>query len=318
MNYKEAGVDIELAESILGAMKRTFMATHDRWVMREHSEFAAAYDLSFLKQWQHPVMLTATDGIGTKCEVAREFDNYDTIGQDLVAMIVNDLLVHGGEPRIFLDYYASGKLDKRRAMTILRSISVACAAYSLSLVGGETAEMPDTYRGRKFDLAGFGVAFAERSSLLPRRGIQAGDLLIGIPSSGVHSNGFSLIRKIHKKHREPYLPEYLTPTRIYRKECLDLRHYVKAFVHITGGGFTNIQRVLPKGLTHSLSVTIRSVFRFIQELGGVSKSDMLQTFNCGWGMVAIVDPDEAGNVLGYARESGQDDWDIIGSICEGS
>ena len=225
-----------------------------------------------------PYMLTATDGVGTKIELARHFGKYDTIGIDLVAMVVNDIMVHGGTPSVFLDYYALGILDIDVAKEIIRGIKSGCDIAGCKLVGGETAEMPLIYEGDKFDLAGFGVGFAEERDLLPRK-ISKGDILIGLASSGLHSNGFTLINTL-----KPEM-EYLTPTKIYT-ECLEIRHLVNGFAHITGGGIKNIDRIVKNYVL--VDWKFPEIFQKVQNLLGLTRDVMLRTFNCGFGMVAIV------------------------------
>ncbi len=225
-----------------------------------------------------PFMLTATDGVGTKIELARHFNKYDTIGIDLVAMVVNDIMVHGGTPDVFLDYYALGVMDTDIAKEIIKGIKTGCDIAGCELVGGETAEMPIIYKDGQFDLAGFGVGSADGHELLPRT-IRKGDLLIGLPSSGLHSNGFTLINTL-----EPDI-EYLTPTKIYT-ECLEIREYVNGFAHITGGGMKNIDRIVENYTL--IDWEFPEIFQKVQKLLGMSREEMLVTFNCGFGMVVII------------------------------
>jgi len=222
-------------------------------------------------------LLTATDGVGTKIELARHFNKYNTIGIDLVAMVVNDIMVHGGTPALFLDYYAVGVLDVDISKQIIKGIKTGCDIAGCSLVGGETAEMPLIYENGKFDLAGFGVGFADPINLLPKQ-IIPGDVIIGLPSSGLHSNGFTLINTLEPRRK------YLEPTKIYT-ECLQLRPLVYGFAHITGGGMENISRVAKN---HRLfDWDFPKVFKQVQKKLNMSKEEMLKTFNCGYGMVAI-------------------------------
>ncbi len=228
-----------------------------------------------------PYMLTATDAVGTKIELARHFGKYNTVGIDLVAMVVNDIMVHGGTPDVFLDYYAVGVLNTGIAKEIIKGVKAGCDIAGCKLVGGETAEMPLIYDGGKFDLAGFGVGSAEEEDLLPRK-ISNGNILIGLPSSGLHSNGFTLINTL-----KPEI-EYLTPTKIYT-ECLDIRHLVNGFAHITGGGINNIDRIVDRYYLEDWEFP--EIFQKVQKLLKMSKEEMLETFNCGFGMVAIVSPE---------------------------
>ena len=230
--------------------------------------------------------ITSTDGVGTKLKLANHFKKYDTIGIDLVAMVVNDIMVHGGTPDIFLDYYATGVLDNDILTEILGGIKIGCDITGCTLVGGETAIMPLFYNYNNFDLAGFGVGYAEAEDLLPKQ-INSGDILIGLPSSGLHSNGFTLINKL-----KPEI-EYLTPTKIYT-ECLDIRHLVNGFAHITGGGMDNISRVAENYFLNYWEFP--PIFRKIQQSLNMTRLEMLKTFNCGFGMVAIVPQENVGKI----------------------
>jgi phosphoribosylformylglycinamidine cyclo-ligase len=262
------------------------------------------------------VLVAATDGVGTKVKIAIETGRHDTIGIDLVAMSVNDLVVQGAEPLFFLDYYACGKLEPEIGAAVVAGISIGCREAGCALIGGETAEMPGLYRGDDYDLAGFAVGAAERGQLLPRGDIAAGDVIIGLASSGVHSNGYSLVRKVVEKSGvawsdpSPFAPEVtlgeaiLAPTRIYVKSCLAViraTQAVKGLAHITGGGFPdNIPRVLPKGLGARIDlarVPVLPVFKWLASEGGIAQEEMLRTFNCGIGMIVVVSPKDADAVV---------------------
>ena len=268
--------------------------------------------------------MAATDGVGTKVKIAIETGQHDTIGIDLVAMSVNDLVVQGAEPLFFLDYYACGKLSPEMGAAVVAGISIGCREAGCALIGGETAEMPGLYSGDDYDLAGFAVGAAERGQLLPRGDIAEGDVLIGLASSGVHSNGYSLVRKVVEKtglswsDAAPFAPDQslgeaiLTPTRIYVKACLAaLRETqaLKGLAHITGGGFTdNIPRVLPKTLGARIdlnTVPLLPVFKWLADEGKIAQDDMLRTFNCGIGMIAIAAPKDADAVAKAFTKAGE-------------
>jgi phosphoribosylformylglycinamidine cyclo-ligase len=262
-----------------------------------------------------PVLVAATDGVGTKVKIAIETGRHETIGIDLVAMSVNDLVVQGAEPLFFLDYYACGKLEPEIGAAVVAGIALGCKEAGCALIGGETAEMPGLYSGEDYDLAGFAVGAAERGALLPRNDIAAGDVIIGLASSGVHSNGYSLVRKVVENSKlawtapAPFAADatlgeaILTPTRIYVKSCLAAMRdtkSVKGLAHITGGGFPdNIPRVLPKGLGARIDlakVAVLPVFKWLAREGGIAQNEMLRTFNCGIGMIVIAAAKDAAAV----------------------
>src|SRR5580704_17568422 len=254
------------------------------------------------------ILVAATDGVGTKVKIAVETSRHDTIGIDLVAMSVNDLVVQGAEPLFFLDYFACGKLDPAIGAAVVKGVAAACREAGCALIGGETAEMPGVYQGGDYDLAGFAVGAVERNDVLPRADIKAGDLVVGLASSGVHANGFSLVRRVAAAaglrwdDPAPFEPArslgeaLLTPTRLYVRSCLAAirgTKAVKALAHITGGGFTeNIPRVLPKNLAVTVDldrVPVLPVFKWLAAAGSISETEMLRTFNCGIGMIAVLD-----------------------------
>ncbi|MBZ0141521.1 MAG: phosphoribosylformylglycinamidine cyclo-ligase, partial [Pseudorhodoplanes sp.] len=272
-----------------------------------------------------PVLVAATDGVGTKVKIAIETGHHDTIGIDLVAMSVNDLVVQGAEPLFFLDYFACAHLDPQVGAAVVAGIAHGCKQSGCALIGGETAEMPGLYQPGDYDLAGFAVGAAERGALLPRADIAAGDVVLGLASSGVHSNGFSLVRRVAShaglawNAPAPFAPgrtlgeAVLTPTRLYVKSCLAaIRETgaVKALAHITGGGFAdNIPRVLPKGLAAQIDlarVPVLPVFRWLAAAGDIAQEEMLRTFNCGIGMIAVVAADRADAVAGILAREGDD------------
>jgi phosphoribosylformylglycinamidine cyclo-ligase len=270
------------------------------------------------------VLVAATDGVGTKVKIAIETGRHSTIGIDLVAMSVNDLVVQGAEPLFFLDYFACGKLDADMGASVVKGIAAACKESGCALIGGETAEMPGVYHGGDYDLAGFAVGAAERGELLPRPDVKPGDTLIGLASSGVHSNGFSLVRKVVEKSGlkwdapAPFASgqslgeAVLTPTRLYVKSCLAAIRQtkaVKALCHITGGGFPdNIPRVLPAGMGAQIDLTkipVLPVFKWLAREGGIAQNEMLRTFNCGIGMIAVVAAADADRVTAAFKQAGE-------------
>jgi phosphoribosylformylglycinamidine cyclo-ligase len=307
LTYAQAGVDIDAGARMVELIKPLVRATRRRGANAEIGGFGGLFDLK-AAGFADPILVAANDGVGTKVKIAIESGIHDTVGIDLVAMCVNDLVVQGAEPLFFLDYYATGKLDPEVGATIVTGIAAGCLEAGAALIGGETAEMPGLYDGADYDLAGFAVGAAERGDLLPRGNIKEGDVLLGLPSSGVHSNGFSLVRKILAlagltySDPAPFAPEktlaeaLLEPTRIYVKAVLlALRktQAIKAFAHITGGGYPeNIPRVLPDGLGALIdldAIPVPPVFAWLARAGGVAEREMLRTFNCGIGMIAVVD-----------------------------
>jgi phosphoribosylformylglycinamidine cyclo-ligase len=269
-------------------------------------------------------LVAATDGVGTKLKVAIETGRHDTIGIDLVAMSVNDLVVQGAEPLFFLDYYACGKLEPEIGAAVVAGISIGCREAGCALIGGETAEMPGVYQGDDYDLAGFAVGAVERDAILPRSDIADGDIIVGLASSGIHSNGYSLARKVVEKTGlpwaapAPFLPErslgnaILTPTRIYVNACITAireTKAVKGMAHITGGGFPdNIPRILPKGLGARIDltqITVPPVFQWLAREGNIAQNEMLRTFNCGIGMTVVTAPGEVDAVTKTFERSGE-------------
>jgi phosphoribosylformylglycinamidine cyclo-ligase len=322
LTYAQAGVDIDAGNRMVELIKPLVRATARPGADAEIGGFGGLFDLKPLG-FKDPVLVAANDGVGTKLKIAIETGRHDTIGIDLVAMSVNDLVVQGAEPLFFLDYFATGKLEPEMAAAVVAGISMGCREAGCALIGGETAEMPGVYHGDDYDLAGFAVGAAERGSLLPRDDIAEGDAIIGLASSGVHSNGYSLVRRIVAKSgfawrdaapfADTSLGEaMLTPTRIYVKSCLTAirtTKAVKGLAHITGGGFPdNIPRVLPKGLGARIDlahVAVPSVFKWLAEEGGVAQAEMLRTFNCGVGMIVIAAEKDAGKVSSAFAAAGQ-------------
>ncbi|HEY2230660.1 MAG TPA: phosphoribosylformylglycinamidine cyclo-ligase [Xanthobacteraceae bacterium] len=323
LTYAQAGVDIDAGNRMVELIKPLVRATARTGANAEIGGFGGLFDLKAVG-FSDPVLVAATDGVGTKLKIAIETGRHETIGIDLVAMSVNDLVVQGAQPLFFLDYFACGKLTPEMGARVVEGVAEGCRIAGCALIGGETAEMPDLYRPDDYDLAGFGVGAAERNALLPRPDIAAGDAVLGLASSGVHSNGFSLVRRVVARSALPWdaptpfdrattLGEaLLTPTRIYVKSCLAaLRETkaVKGLAHITGGGFPdNIPRVLPKGLGVTLDlarVPVLPVFRWLAATGGIAEPEMLRTFNCGIGMVAVVEAERADAVTAVLGREGE-------------
>jgi phosphoribosylformylglycinamidine cyclo-ligase len=305
MTYRDAGVDIdagnELVERIKPLVKRSFRPE----VMGGLGGFGALFDLS--GKYREPVLVSGTDGVGTKLKLAQQLGRHDTIGIDLVAMCVNDVLVQGAEPLFFLDYFATGKLDVDTTVSVVGGIARGCELSGCALIGGETAEMPDMYGPGEYDLAGFCVAAVEKSKLLDGAKARAGDVLIGVASSGPHSNGYSLVRRIYDRAGRPadidvggvkLADALMAPTTLYVKPVLELlqAHDLHAMAHITGGGLTeNIIRVIPDGLGLDIDAsawTLPPVFDWLQREGAVENAEMWRTFNCGIGFVLVVAPDQ--------------------------
>ena len=322
LTYADAGVDIDAGNAMVEAIKPLVRATRRPGADAEIGGFGGLFDLK-AAGYTDPILVAANDGVGTKVKIAIESGIHDTVGIDLVAMCVNDLIVQGAEPLFFLDYFATGKLVPANAVAIVKGIADGCTQAGCALIGGETAEMPGLYAQKDYDLAGFAVGAVERGAVLPK-GVAAGQIAIGLPSSGVHSNGFSLVRKIVEQSglgwadTAPFqagstmAEALLTPTRIYVKTVLKLLREIggiHGLVHITGGGFIdNIPRVLPENVGVSLDlaqIPVPPVFKWLAKHGGVSEHEMLRTFNCGIGMVLIVDPDKAPAVLAQLAAQGE-------------
>jgi phosphoribosylformylglycinamidine cyclo-ligase len=323
LTYAQAGVDIDAGNRMVELIKPLVRATARPGADAEIGGFGGIFDLKRVG-YRDPVLVAATDGVGTKLKVAIETGRHDTIGIDLVAMSVNDLVVQGAEPLFFLDYYACGRLEPEIGAAVVAGISVGCRESGCALIGGETAEMPGVYQGDDYDLAGFAVGAVERDALLPRADIVEGDVILGLSSSGVHSNGYSLVRKVIEKTGlpwtapAPFMPKQslgeaiLIPTRIYVKACLAAMREtdaVKGLAHITGGGFPdNIPRILPKGLGARIDlarVAVPAVFQWLASEGGIAESEMLRTFNCGIGMIVVASPQKAEAVVKAFTRAGE-------------
>ncbi|SFJ77144.1 phosphoribosylformylglycinamidine cyclo-ligase [Halobacillus dabanensis] len=310
-SYKQAGVDVEAGYEAVERMKKHVGRTMRKEVLGGLGSFAGLFDISGMT-YEEPVLVTGTDGVGTKLKLAFEIDRHDTIGVDVVAMCVNDIVAQGADPLLFLDYIACGKNDPARIEQIVKGIADGCEQAGAALVGGETAEMPGMYEESEYDLAGFVVGMADKRKIITGESVQAGDVLIGLPSSGIHSNGFSLVRKlvadldlekVYPGLQKPLGEQLLTPTLIYVEAIQTLKKELtlKGVAHITGGGFyENIPRALPEGLGVVIekdSWEVPAIFRFLQEKGSLTEEDMFGVFNMGIGMAVVVDEAEADQVL---------------------
>jgi len=324
LTYAQAGVDIDAGARMVELIKPLVRATRRRGADAEIGGFGGLFDLK-AAGFSDPILVAANDGVGTKVKIAIESGIHDTVGIDLVAMCVNDLVVQGAEPLFFLDYYATGHLEPETGAQIVKGIAAGCLEAGAALIGGETAEMPGVYSGGDYDLAGFAVGAAERGDLLPRANVSAGDLVFGLRSSGVHSNGYSLVRKIVERaglkwdapapfsDGKTLAQALLEPTRIYVKPMLQaLRQTtaIKALAHITGGGYPeNVPRVLPEGLGVRIdlgAIPVLPVFRWLAEQGNVAEREMLRTFNCGLGMIVVGAAGKAREIEDALRASGED------------
>jgi phosphoribosylformylglycinamidine cyclo-ligase len=321
--YRAAGVDIDAGNALVEAIKPLAKATSRPGADAGLGGFGALFDLK-AAGYRDPILVATTDGVGTKLKIAIETGRHDTIGIDLVAMCVNDLVVQGAEPLLFLDYYATGKLDVATGRSVIAGIAAACRAVGCALVGGETAEMPGLYAAGDYDLAGFAVGAAERGQLIDGSTVLAGDIVLGLASSGLHSNGFSLVRRVVADaglaygDPAPFAPgqslaaALLTPTRLYVGGCRAALATggIKAFAHITGGGLLeNIPRVLPTGLAAELDArrwTLPPVFRWLAETARIARPELARTFNCGIGMVAVVAPEAVSPVTAALTAAGED------------
>jgi len=321
--YREAGVDIDAGNALVEAIKPLAATTRRPGAEAEIGGFGGLFDLK-AAGFADPILVAASDGVGTKIKIAAEARLHRTIGIDLVAMCVNDLVVQGAEPLFFLDYYATGRLDPAIAAKLVEGIAEGCVEAGCALIGGETAEMPGLYREGDYDLAGFAVGALERGSLLPRGDIADGDTVLGLASNGLHANGFSLVRRVIGEAKlpwempAPFSPDrplgeaLLEPTRIYVKPLLKaIREAasIKALAHITGGGLPeNLPRVLPAPLGAEIdlaAIPVPPVFSWLAKTGGIAEPEMLRTFNCGIGMVAVAAPAEAGRLAALLEEAGE-------------
>ena len=319
LSYRDAGVDIDAGDELVERIKPFAKKTMREGVLSGLGGFGALFEVP--KRYQEPVLVSGTDGVGTKLKLAFDLKRHDTVGIDLVAMSVNDVLVQGAEPLFFLDYFGCGKLDVNVAADVIKGIAQGCEYAGCALIGGETAEMPGMYPDGEYDLAGFAVGAVEKSKIITGREIVAGDVVLGLASSGAHSNGYSLIRKIVDRAKPDLDAKFdgertladalMEPTRIYVKPLLALMAVlpVKGLAHITGGGLTeNIPRVLPEGVkavVEKASWVRPELFNWLQREGGVAESEMHRVFNCGIGMVVVVAQENAAQALDLLRAAGE-------------
>ncbi|CDH22984.1 phosphoribosylaminoimidazole synthetase (AIR synthetase) [Xenorhabdus bovienii str. kraussei Becker Underwood] len=329
LSYKDAGVDIDAGNTLVNRIKGVVKQTRRPEVMGGLGGFGALCALP--QKYREPILVSGTDGVGTKLRLAMDLKRHDTIGIDLVAMCVNDLVVQGAEPLFFLDYYATGKLDVDTAASVITGIAEGCKQSGCALVGGETAEMPGMYHGEDYDVAGFCVGVVEKSEIIDGSQVQVGDALIALASSGPHSNGYSLIRKIlDVSQTNPETTELegksladhlLVPTRIYVKPVLELieQFEIHAIAHLTGGGFwENIPRVLPENMQAKINASSwqwPAIFTWLQQAGNVSNHEMYRTFNCGVGMIIALPQSQAEQAVEWLNAAGENAWQI-GTITE--
>jgi phosphoribosylformylglycinamidine cyclo-ligase len=318
MTYRDAGVDIDAGDALVERIKPAAKRTMRPEVLGGIGGFGALFEIS--KKYEEPVLVSGTDGVGTKLKLAFQLNRHDTVGQDLVAMSVNDILVQGAEPLFFLDYFACGKLEISTAATVIEGIAKGCELSGCALIGGETAEMPDMYPAGEYDLAGFAVGAVEKSKIIDGKSIAPGDVVLGLASSGAHSNGYSLIRRIVARakpdlaadfHGRPFADALIAPTRIYVKSLLKLMESVtvKGMAHITGGGITgNVPRVLPDNVTALLDKSawiLPPLFQWLQREGKVADEEMHRVFNCGIGMVVVVAAADANRATELLTATGE-------------
>lgn len=333
LTYKDAGVDIDAGNESVELIKESVKSTYRSEVLGDLGGFGGLFALD-MKKYKNPVLISGTDGVGTKLKIAFTLNRHDTIGQDAVAMCVNDILVQGAEPLFFLDYLAVGKLVPEEIAKIVKGVANACKESGCALIGGETAEMRGFYKVGEYDIAGFAVGVVERDKLITSERVKEGNVILGLPSSGLHSNGYTLVRKIVFEKENLKGDEYfdelgktigeelLTPTRLYPKICLPLieKYNICGMVHITGGGFyENIPRALPKGLTAEIDSNAWNtpkIFTLLQKWGNVPWEEMYRTFNMGIGMVLIVNENDADKIKADLKNAGEDFFEI-GKVVKG-
>ncbi|MEP6721940.1 MAG: phosphoribosylformylglycinamidine cyclo-ligase [Variovorax sp.] len=318
LSYKDAGVDIDAGDALIDRIKPLAKKTMREGVLAGIGGFGALFEVP--KRYKEPVLVSGTDGVGTKLKLAFEWNMHDTVGIDLVAMSVNDVLVQGAEPLFFLDYFACGKLDVDTAAAVIGGIARGCELSGCALIGGETAEMPGMYPAGEYDLAGFAVGAVEKSKILTGQSVKPGDVVLGLAAAGVHSNGFSLVRKVIERagadlpatlDGQPFRQAVMAPTRLYVKPVLEAlaKHPIKALAHITGGGLLeNIPRVLPEGTAAHLkkgSWPKTELFAWLQKVAGIDDIEMNRTFNNGIGMVVVIDAAEAAACAATLRAAGE-------------
>lgn len=322
ITYQDAGVDVKAGYEAVKKMKGHINSTKIPGVLSQLGSFGGLFELD-IKNYKQPVLVSGTDGVGTKLKLAFMMDVHDTVGIDLVAMCANDVLCQGAKPLFFLDYIATGKLNPNNAADIVKGVAKGCRDAGCALIGGETAEMPDFYDQGEYDLAGFCVGVVDKDKMITGKDIKPGDILIGLPSSGLHSNGFSLVRKLlFERENMQVDPSLLTPTRIYVKPILALleNYTIKGLAHITGGGFIeNIPRMLPKNCLARVDVNsfpIPPIFNLLGEIGGLEEEDLFNTFNMGIGMVMAIDKDDVEGVMNTLRDMDEEAY-ILGNVLKG-
>lgn len=324
LSYRDAGVDINAGDSLVERIKPFAKRTMRPEVLGDLGGFGALVEIS--QKYRHPVLVSGTDGVGTKLKLAFEWDQHDTVGIDLVAMSVNDILVQGAEPLFFLDYFACGKLDVERAAAVIKGIAAGCEQSGCALIGGETAEMPGMYPDGEYDLAGFAVGVVEKEQVINGRSIVAGDVVLGLASNGIHSNGYSLVRKIIERAQPELDAEFnqgktlrqaiIAPTRLYVKPILAaLKQFtIKGMAHITGGGISeNVPRILPENTVAAIdsqSWPLPKLFQWLQQAGNVEIQEMYRTFNCGIGMVLVVKAEDADAIQKFLQQQGETVYQI--------
>lgn len=334
-SYRSSGVDIDKASNVLGKLKETISSTFSDKVLSDLSSFSGLFQLD-LKVYKNPVLTSSTDGVGTKIILAKKLDHYESIGQDAVAMCINDIICCGAKPLFFLDYIACGKVDDRKIKTIIESIAESCSYCDTVLIGGETAEHPGMSEEDDIDVAGFAVGIIEKSAIINPRLVKMGDIIAGLASSGIHSNGFSLVRKLIEDKKLDLKKKYdwargeslgnlfLTPTRLYPRavgKMIENKVNIHGIAHITGGGFyENINRIIPVSMDASIkegSWKVPAVFKFLQQLGNIDRDEMFRVFNMGIGMVLIIAPDEFDRTKKIAGDMGEN-LHNIGIVTKGS
>lgn len=332
LTYRDAGVDVHEGARAVSLMKEHVKRTFTKNVLCDLGGFGGLFELD-LTGYSRPVLVSGTDGVGTKLKIAFLMDKHDTVGQDCVAMCVNDILCQGAKPLFFLDYVATGRLKPEQIADIVKGISDGCVQAGCALIGGETAEMPGFYNEKEYDMAGFAVGIVDKDKIIDGSSIEEGDVLIGLPSSGIHSNGYSLVRKLffdtYKYDIHQYVEKLgstlgealLTPTRIYVEVCTKVidKFTIKGMVHMTGGGFyENIPRILPEGLGVAVDLgtwEIPAIFELMQELGNISLEEMFSTFNMGIGMIMVVAPEDADELMTFLGEQNEKAT-IIGKVVQ--
>lgn len=332
LTYKDSGVDVEAGYEAVKLMKKHIAKTITKGVVSDIGGFGGLFSIDKDK-YDEPVLVSGTDGVGTKLKVAFMADKHNTIGEDCVAMCVNDILCQGAKPLFFLDYIATGKLKPEKTAHIVEGIANGCVKSEAALIGGETAEMPGLYSDGEYDVAGFAVGIVDKSKIINGRSIKAGDVLVGLSSSGIHSNGYSLVRKllfdINDYKIDDYIEELgntigevlLTPTKIYVKSVLPVLDEVnvKGLVHVTGGGFyENVPRALPEGLgveVDSNSWNTPSIFKFLQKIGNIEEKEMFNTFNMGIGMIMVVNEEDAEKTISLLKQNDEEAF-VIGKVTD--